>query len=76
MIFMLKLGFCIIMLYRNFEMLYLIASSPNNLHVLMLVIAMQNLLLEIMADIFTEACVGVDLALVKFWYTETLRNSL
>ena len=76
MIVMLKLGFCIMMLYRHFEMLYLTASRPNNLHVLMLVIAMQNLLLEIMADIFTEACVGVDLALVKFWYTETLRNSL
>ena len=31
-----KAWICIMMLYRHFEMLYLTASRPNNLHVLML----------------------------------------
>ena len=60
-------------LYKKFDRLYGTASSPNVfLHVFMLINAMQNLLLEIIADIFTEACVGVDLSLVKCWYIETL----
>ena len=46
------------------------------MHVFMLINAMLNLLLEIIFDIITEACLVVDLALVKVWHPETLHSSL
>ena len=39
------------------------------MHVFMLINAMTNLLFEIIAHCFTEACVCVGSAVVKFWNT-------